>query len=146
MQFCTQRGNLLTVCERKTRFVITFPLQTKTADETSKAVIKVLQNLPQAARKSITYDNGGEFERHSDMEAALNMPVYFCDPHSPWQRGSIENTNGILRRDMPRKFDIKNYTARDIGEITWAVNSTPRKCLGFKTPAEAFLENLRCCT
>ena len=146
MQFSTQRGNLLTVCERKTRFVITFPLQTKTAGETSKAVIKILQNLPQAARKSITYDNGGEFERHSDMEAALNMPVYFCDPHSPWQRGSIENTNGILRRDMPRKFDIKNYTARDIGEITWAVNSTPRKCLGFKTPAEAFLENLRCCT
>ncbi len=146
MQFCSQRGNLLTVCERKTRFVLTLPLQTKTADETGRAVIRVLQNLPQAARKSITYDNGGEFERHVDMEAALNMPVYFCDPHSPWQRGSIENTNGILRRDMPRKFDIKNYTARDIGEITWAVNSTPRKCLGFKTPAEAFLENLRCCT
>ena len=122
------------------------PLVDKTADETGKAVINVLRNLPQAARKSITYDNGGEFERHSDMEAALNMPVYFCDPHSPWQRGSIENANGILRRYMPRKFDIKNYTAGDIREITWAVNSTPRKCLGFKTPTEAFLENLECCT
>ncbi len=146
MQFRTQRGNLLTVCERKSRFVLTFPLQTKTADETGDAVIRLLRNLPRAARKSITYDNGGEFVRHADMEAALNMAVYFCDPHSPWQRGSIENTNGILRRDLPRKTDITNYTARDIGEITWAINSTPRKCLGFKTPAEAFLENLKCCT
>ena len=146
MQFHSQRGNLLTLCERKSRFVITAPLQTKTADATGKAIIRVLRSLPQAARKSITYDNGGEFEHHLDMENTLSMPVYFCDPHSPWQRGTIENTNGILRRDMPRKFDIKNYTARDIGEITWAVNSIPRKCLGFKTPAEAFLENLRCCT
>ncbi|MCP4600741.1 MAG: IS30 family transposase [Proteobacteria bacterium] len=146
MQFRTQRGNLLTLCERKTRYVITAPLKTKTADETGKAIIRGLRCLPQAARKSITYDNGSEFERHSNMEEALNMPVYFCDPHSPWQRGTIENTNGLLRRDMPRKFDIKNYTVRDIGEITWAANSTPRKCLGFKTPAEAFLENLECCT
>lgn len=146
MQFRTQQGNLLTLCERKTRFVITAPLKTKTAAETGKAVISALQRLPQAARKSMTYDNGGEFERYADMEAKLNMLIYFCDPHSPWQRGMIENTNGILRRDMPRKFDIRNYTARDIGEITWAVNSTPRKCLGFKTPAEAFIENLNCCT
>ena len=146
MQFRTQRGNLLTLCERKSRFVITAPLKTKTAEETGKTIIKVLRHLPQAARQSITYDNGGEFERYLDMEAELKMPVYFCDPHSPWQRGTIENTNGILRRDMPRKTDIKNYTVRDIDELTWAINSTPRKCLGFKTPAEAFLENINCCT
>ena len=146
MQFRTQRSNLLTVCERKSRFILTFHLQTKTADETGEAVIKLLRNLPRAARKSITYDNGGEFARHADMEAALNMPVYFCDPHSPWQRGSIENANGILRRDLPRKTNITNYTVRDISEITWAINSTPRKCLGFKTPAEAFLQSLQCCT
>ena len=146
MQFRTQQGNLLTLCERKTRFVLTSSLKTKTADETGKAIIKALRYLPQVARKTITYDNGGEFAHHHVMEDILKMPVYFCDPHSPWQRGTIENTNGILRRDMPRKSDIKNYTSRDIDEITWAVNSTPRKCLGFKTPAEAFLENLKCCT
>jgi len=84
--------------------------------------------------------------QHQDMETELNVDTYFCDPHSPWQRGTIENTNGILRRDMPRKKDIENYTARDIGDITWAANLTPRKCIGFKTPAEAFLENLKCCT
>ena len=68
--------------------------------------------------------------------------LVFCDPHSPWQRGAIENTNGIIRRDMPRKTDIENYTLDDINELTWAINSTPRKCLGYKTPAEAFLENM----
>jgi len=146
MQFRTQRGNLLTVCERKTRFVLTAPLKTKTAAETGKAIIRVLRRLPQDARKTMTFDNGGEFGRHRQMEADLDMITFFCDPHSPWQRGTIENTNGILRRDMPRKTDITNYTTRDVGEITWAVNSTPRKCLGYKTPAEAFLENLKCCT
>ncbi|MBD3660615.1 MAG: IS30 family transposase [Arenibacter algicola] len=146
MQFRTQRGNLLTVCERRTRFVLTAPLQTKTADETGSALVEVLGRLPQAARKTVTFDNGGEFHDHRKLEAILELETYFCDPHSPWQRGTIENTNGILRRDMPRKTDITNYTGRDIGEITWAVNSTPRKCLGYKTPAEAFLENLRCCT
>jgi IS30 family transposase len=146
MQFRTQRGNLLTVCERKTRFTLTAPLKTKTAVETGAALIDVLQCLPQVARKTMTFDNGGEFHDHLTLEAVLELETYFCDPHAPWQRGTIENTNGILRRDMPRKTDITNYTVQDIGEITWAVNSTPRKCLGFKTPAEAFLENLRCCT
>ena len=146
MQFRTQRGNLLTLCERKTRFTLTAPLKTKAAAETGKAIIKVLGALPQGARKTVTFDNGGEFGQHQRLEAALGVAAYFCDPHSPWQRGTIENTNGILRRDMPRKTDITNYTARDISDITWAVNSTPRKCLGYKTPAEAFLENLWCCT
>jgi transposase, IS30 family len=146
MQFRTQRGNLLTVCERKTRFTLSAPLKTKTAAETGEALIDVLLHLPRAARKTMTFDNGGEFHDHRKLEAVLELKTFFCDPHSPWQRGTIENTNGILRRDMPRKTDITNYSARDISEITWAVNSTPRKCLGYKTPAEAFLENLRCCT
>jgi len=146
MQFRTQRGNLLTLCERKTRFTLTAPLKTKLAAETGTEIIKVLGALPQGARKTVTFDNGGEFAQHQRLEAALGVVVYFCDPHSPWQRGTIENTNGILRRDMPRKTDITNYTVQDISDITWAINSTPRKCLGYKTPAEAFLENLRCCT
>ena len=146
MQFRIQRGNLLTLCERKTRFTLTAPLKTKLAAETGTEIIKVLGALPQGARKTVTFDNGGEFAQHQRLEAALGVVVYFCDPHSPWQRGTIENTNGILRRDMPRKTDITNYTVQDISDITWAINSTPRKCLGYKTPAEAFLENLRCCT
>ena len=94
----------------------------------------------------MNFDNSGELGQRQHMEATLGMATYFGDPHPPGQRGTIENTNGSLRRDMPKKTDITNYTARDISEITWAVNSTPRKCLGYKTPAEAFLENLKCCT
>ena len=142
MQFRTQRGNLLTLSERKTRFTLTAPLMTKTAEETGRVLIDVLNVLPPQARRTITFDNGGEFANHSQLEDELGINAYFCDPHAPWQRGLIENTNGILRRDMPRKTDITNYSPRDIDEITWAVNSTPRKCLGYKTPAEAFLQNL----
>jgi len=142
MQFRTQRGNLLTLSERKTRFTLTAPLTTKTAEETGRVLIDILDALPPQARRTITFDNGGEFANHNQLEDQLGINAYFCDPHSPWQRGLIENTNGILRRDMPRKTDINSYSPRDIDEITWAVNSTPRKCLGFKTPAEAFLQNL----
>lgn len=142
MQFRTQRGNLLTLVERKTRFTLTAPLKSKTAAETGDALGRALQPLPRAARRTITFDNGGEFADYLDLEDHTGIRAYFCDPHSPWQRGAIENTNGLLRRDMPRKSDITNYTERDIVEIAWALNSTPRKCLGFKTPAEAFLENI----
>ena len=142
VQFRTQRGNLLTLLERKTRFTVSAPLKTKT----EQVLTAELEDLPPEALQSVTFDNGSEFALHQKMEKALGAKVYFCDPHSPWQRGAIENTNGLFRRDMPRKTDITDYTARDIDDITWAINSTPRKCLGYKTPAEAFIENLSCCT
>ena len=98
------------------------------------------------ARRSITFDNGSEFARHQNLSQTLDMKTWFCDPHSPWQRGSIENANGVLRRDLPRKTDLADYSQQDIHDIVWAINTTPRKCLGFLTPAEAFLTHLRCCT
>ena len=146
MQFRTQRGNLLTLCERKTRFTVAAPLKTKTAEETDTMLRTILAPLPQPARRTITFDNGPEFALHRNLMKALAIQAFFCDPHSPWQRGTIENTNGIVRRDMPRKTQVSNYTGRDIDELAWAINSTPRKCLGFKTPAETFLENLNRCT
>ena len=146
MQFRTQRGNLLTLCERKTRFTFTAPLPSKRSETTDDALRKILGPLPKPARRSVTFDNGSEFALHENLNAELATQTYFCDPHSPWQRGTIENPNGLLRRDMPRKTNLHDYTARDIDDLTWAINSTPRKSLGFKTPAEAVLENLRCCT
>jgi IS30 family transposase len=143
MQFRTQRGNLATLCERKTRFSLAAPLKSKKADETRSVLERLLAPLPAAARRSLTFDRGTEFAEFGALETHLSLLTYFCDPHSPWQRGTIENTNGLYRRDMPRKTDITNYTAQDIEDLTWALNSTPRKCLGFKTPAEAFLENLK---
>ncbi len=76
------------------------------------------------------------------MKDALGTDIWYCDPHSPWQRGMIENSNGILRRDMPRKTDIKDYTQKDIEMIQFMANSTPKKCLGYKTPEEAFIQKL----
>jgi len=146
MNFRTQKGNLLTLMERKTRFTLTAYLQTKTAAETAQNIQDRLSIFPSNALKTITFDNGGEFSHFAKIEDVLDIETYFCDPHSPWQRGGIENTNGIFRRDMPRKTDINDYTEQDIDDITWNLNTTPRKCLGFKTPAEVFIENLQNCT
>ncbi len=142
MQFRTQRGAVLNITERTTRVTLLFSLPSKKADATSQAVADLLAALPRAARKSLTFDRGGEFADHHTISAELGMDVWFCDPHSPWQRGTVENTNGILRRDMPRKTDISDYTEKDIEMIQCLLNSTPRKCLGYKTPAEAFISNL----
>ncbi len=146
MQFRTQRGNLPALCERKTRFSVSAPLKTKKASETDTTLQVILGALPPEARRTISFDNGPEFALHQNLTTALGTEAFFRDPHSPWQRGTIENTNGIFRRDMPRKTDITNYSVQDVADLTWAINSTPRKCLGFQTPAEAFLDNINRCT
>jgi IS30 family transposase len=142
MQFRSQRGALLNLTERSTRLTLLSSLPSKKAEPTSRAVTDVLAALPKAARKSLTFDRGGEFADHQTMKRDLDADIWFCDPHSPWQRGTIENTNGILRRDMPRKSDITDYTDHDIQMIQTLLNSTPRKCLGYRTPTEAFIQKL----
>ena len=134
MQFRTQRGAILNVTERTTRFSLISCLPDKRAQSTGQKIVARLCQLPPAARRSITFDLGTEFRDHEAMKNKLGVDIWYCDPHSPWQRGMIENSNGILRRDMPRKSDIKDYTQNDIEMIQFMVNSTPRKCLGYKTP------------
>ena len=146
MQFRTQRGNLLTVIERKTGLTLASGLPRKTAEATTAKLTGLFSGLPAAARRSITFDNGSEFAEHNKLESKLGMQTFFCDPHSPWQRGSIENANGILRRDLPRKTELADYSEQDIQDLVWANNTTPRKRLGYLTPVEAFLHQLRCCT
>ena len=97
---------------------------------------------PPSARRTITHDNGGEFAQHEAVKEAIGLRAYFCDPHSPWQRGSIENANGRLRRDLPRKTSLEEYTDADIDDVIWNLNATPRKCLGYRTPIEVFAANL----
>ena len=79
---------------------------------------------------------------HKNFTIATDVQVYFCDPRSPWQRGSIENANGRLRRDLPRKTSLEEYTDADIDDVVWNLNTTPRKCLRYQTPIEAFAANL----
>ena len=99
-------------------------------------------SMPAKARRTITHDNGGEFARHEAVTDAIGLQAYFCDPHSPWQRGGLENANGRLRRDLPRKTSLADYTNADIDDAVWNLNTTPRKCLRYRTPIEAFAANL----
>ncbi|MFN7226504.1 MAG: IS30 family transposase [Holosporales bacterium] len=123
----------------------------KNPSKHSKIVIdgidNVLASLPPALRRSITVDQGTEFAFYQQLEAKFGLKVYFCDPHSPWQKGANENFNGRLRHFFPKKADISTLTQSDLDRIAAQINTTPRKCLGYKTPNEAFSAALRgCCT
>lgn len=94
--------------------------------------------LPARARQTITHDNGGEFAQHEVATEAIGLRVFFSDPHSLWQRGGIENANGILSWDMPPETRLSAYKDGDIDHVVWNLNSTPRKCLGYRIPIETF--------
>lgn len=142
MHFRRQRDILLTLQERSTRLTLARRLHSKNSDETASAIVAELGGLPASALRTITHDNGGEFARHVAVKKQIGLTAYFCDPHSPWQRGGIENGNGLLRRDLPRHASLSDYDDTDIDDIVWMLNSTPRKCLGFQTPIEAFAQQL----
>ena len=142
MHFRRQGDILLTLQERCSRLTLAQRLNSKDATDTADAIIDQLAALPSTALQTITHDNGGEFARHERVKDAIGLPAFFCDPHSPWQRGGIENANGRLRRDLPRRASLSGYSDEDIDGIVWNLNATPRKCLGFKTPIEAFASQL----
>ena len=142
MDFRTQKRPMLTVTERQTRFALAAERLDRTADAATVAQIRLLAELPPHARRSITYDQGSEFAGHQQVAEATGLTTYFCDPHAPWQRGAIENVNRWLRRDLPRKVPLEHYAAEDLDDALWLYNTTPRKCLGYRTPLEAFSEQL----
>ncbi len=129
---------LLVLHERQTRFsIVQHPLDRK-AVLTARTIARQLGKLPQAIRKTISFDNGNEFAEHHRLHKALGVQTFFCDPHSPWQKGGVENSIGRLRRSLPRKTDLKLITAAALKRYVQRLNDTPRKCLDFNTPAEAF--------
>lgn len=142
MHFRRQRDILLTLQERRSRLTLARRLRSKDAVLTANAIVAELGGLAPEARRTVTHDNGGEFAQHERVTDQIGLRAFFCDPHSPWQRGGIENANGRLRRDLPRKTSLGDYTDDDIDDVIWNVNSTPRKCLGYRTPIEAFAANL----
>lgn len=128
--------------ERKSRFTIVARLAGKTAAQTAAAIIDVFKRLDPSLRRSITFDNGTEFARHTLIAQALDMATWFCDAYASWQKGTVENTNARLRRDLPRKLDIDKMADPDLQDIVPMHNLTPRKCLNFKTPVQALLAQL----
>jgi IS30 family transposase len=142
MSFLKNSQHILVVRERKTMFTYSAPLLSKKAIETAEALMRYMKTIPPEARKTMTFDNGGEFAAHEKLLQELGIPSFFCDPYASWQKGGVENTNGRLRRDLPRKTDIKNMSKEEFDEVILNYNMTPRKSLGWLTPLEAFNKNL----
>lgn len=132
------RGGMHTEIERKTRFTMATFLKTLEAEETARIASQMYRNLPPEAKKSTTLDNGKEFTKHNK----IGVPTYFCDPYSSWQRGTNENTNGLIRRYLPKKTDFSKVTQKELDDIIEEINNRPRKCLGFHTPREMFEKEL----
>jgi transposase, IS30 family len=132
-----------TLVERRTRFVMLLHLPAgHGADAVADAMTGAMAGLPAALRRSLTWDQGSEMTGHAKITLATDLDVYFCDPHSPWQRGSNENTNGLLRQYFPKKTNLAVHSREHLDAVAAELNARPRKTLGWKTPAEALQEEL----
>lgn len=130
-----------TLVERSTRFVLLLHLPDNHGAVSVEAAMRfAIQTLPKELAKSITWDQGSELARHREFTVATGIPVYFCDPHSPWQRGSNENTNGLLRQYLPKGTDLSKYSADDLKRIQRSLNGRARKTLGYRMPEEKLAE------
>jgi len=112
------------------------------AEAVRNAIAAQINTLPEQLKRTLTWDQGTEMAQHAKVRIDTGMAVYFCDPQSPWQRGSNENTNGLLRQYFPKGTDLKRHSARDLEAVAFTLNGRPRKTLGWKTPAEALDEHL----
>jgi len=126
--------------ERISKLVKIKKIKQNKANLFSRAIIRRMKGLPACARRSITYDNGLENVYHELINDQLNTDSYFCNPYHSWEKGSVENVNGLIRRFLPKKTDFAKITHKRIKEIEFLLNNRPRKCLGFKTPNQVFLE------
>jgi IS30 family transposase len=136
---------IATLVERKSRFVMLIRLPHRnTADAVADALAKAVIRLPEQLRRSITWDQGKEMAEHARFSIASGVPVYFCDPRSPWQRGSNENTNGLLRQYFPRRrTDFRALSQDDLDHVAAELNGRPRQTLDWRTPSQALDEALR---
>jgi IS30 family transposase len=126
---------IATLVERQSRYVMLTRLPTKSAPAVADRLARQIRGLPAALRQSLTWDRGRELAAHRQFTVATDVQVYFCDPHSPWQRGSNENTNGLLRQYFPRGTDLSRYSQAQLNRIARELNERPRKTLGWATPA-----------
>lgn len=133
---------IATLVERRTRFVMLVRLKARNSKTVVKALAKQIMKLPVELRRSLTWDRGAELARHKELKIATDLQVYFCDPHSPWQRGSNENTNGLLRQYFPKGEPVGGYSQAELNAVARRLNGRPRMTLGYKTPAEVFSESV----
>jgi len=138
MQFSKAGQSLLMSCERTSRFIMASKQMGLKSTQIADELVKRFANIAPNLRRSATFDNGTEFWQHYRLIDEHNMQTYFCQPRCPWEKGSVENAIGRLRRSLPRKTDATTLTKKNLKEIIDAYNNTPRKCLDFKTPKEVY--------
>jgi IS30 family transposase len=141
MMFSKYGQAVLTVHERTSRLLLGIRLASKVARGVARHLVRLFAALPESLRQTVTFDNGTEFAHHLALHS-LSIETFFCDPHAPWQKGGIENAIGRMRRFIPRKTDLATLPTRRFRQSINAYNNTPRKCLDFRTPAEAFAQVL----
>ena len=137
--FGTRTSAVATLVDRASRFAMVVALPDgRKADAVARALIEQMGRLPVHLRRSLTWDRGLEMARHAAITTALSMPVFFCDPHHPWQRGTNENTNRLLRQYLHKNADLGSFTQAELNSVAAKLNHRPRRVLGWATPAEAF--------
>jgi IS30 family transposase len=132
----SKNSHIATLVERHSRFTMLVKVNGKDTDTVVKALKKQITKLPAELRQSLTWDRGTEMAKHKDFSIATDVKVYFCDPQSPWQRGTNENTNGLLRQYFPNGTDLSIYSQAELNKVARQLNERPRKALGFTTPAD----------
>lgn len=140
--FGDNTSQIATLVERHTRYVMLVKVAGKDTETVISALIKNARKLPQELFKSLTWDRGKEMAGHKRFTLATDIKVYFCDPHSPWQRGSNENTNGLLRQYFPKGIDISGYSQAQLNAVARKLNGRPRRTLNYETPAERFSQSV----
>jgi transposase, IS30 family len=138
-----QKG-IQTFLERKSRFYQAVLMENIDSEYGIKTQLDLFESLPKKARLSATFDNGRENYNHIKLKIFLGMKTFFCDPNCPWQKGSNENHNGVLRRYIPKRTDLTTVSQVELDAIVEEINNRPRKCLGYETPSEAFNRELQC--
>jgi IS30 family transposase len=133
---------IVTLVERTTRYVMLTKIEDKNSDTVVDALIKVARKLPHELSKSITWDRGSEMSNHKRFTLATDIQVYFCDPQNPWQRGTNENTNGLLRQYFPKGLDLSTFTQAQLNKVARQLNERPRKTLNYETPIERYRQTV----
>jgi len=131
-----RKSHIATLVERHSRFTLLVKITGKDSETVVEAMTKQMNKLPTQLRRSLTWDRGIEMAQHHAFSVATDVKVYFCDPRSPWQRGSNQNTNGLLRQDFPKCSDLSRYSQAALDKVARELNGRPRKTLGFNTPAD----------
>ena len=136
----SKNSHIATLVERQSRFTILVQVNGKDTESVVSALIREVNRLPESLKKTLTWDRGGELGAHKKFTVATDVQVYFCDPQSPWQRGSNENTNRLLRQYFPKGTDLSGWTQEQLNVVALRLNQRPRKTLQYLTPAERLNE------